>query len=227
MSENIAFYLLVTGIALLAVGYLAVVISAFHYRKWWGFIVMIPPLAPFTGLVYLLRHARRAVGAILLLLAGALFVAAPYGLNALSPFLIDLGPREKLVDGKVHLTLTGWDRSASEYPFVIRSRPRATVLQMANADVTDSVAEFLPGMTDLEELDLDNTQITDAALPFIAQLPKLHRLRLQGTRITDEGFQKHLMPMTQLKELNLRETAVSRETVQTWRAAQTGRRALR
>jgi hypothetical protein len=174
-----------------------------------------------------LRHARRAIGPLLLLLAGATLVAAPYGFSALSPYLIDLGPLEETVDGQLHITLTGWDRKPDEYAAVMRSRPRVAVLQMANADVTDATLEPIAGLQNLQELDLNDTQITDASLPRLAQLPKLQRLRLRGTKITDEGFKTHVEPMPTLKELDVRDTAVARETVDAWRRAQPNRRALR
>jgi hypothetical protein len=227
MSENIAFYLLVLGLALLLIGYLALTIAAFRYKKPWGFAVMIPPAAPFSGLVFLLRHARRAIGPLLLLLAGALFVAAPYGLNALSPYLIDLGPHEQTVDGQLHITLTGWDRKPDEYAVVMRTRPDAVVLQMANPDVTDATLKPITNLSRLQELDLTDTQITDASLPLIAELENLHTLRLRGTKITDEGFKTHIAPMPSLRLLDLRDTAVTRETVQAWGSAQSGRRAMR
>jgi hypothetical protein len=188
---------------------------------------MVPPVAPLSGLVFLLRHARRAVGPILLLLAGTLLIAAPYGINALSPYLIDLGPREKVVDGQLHVTLTGWDKLPNEYAAVFRSRPHAAVLQIANPDVTDAILEPIVGLREIEELDLTDTQITDASLPLLARLPKLKRLRLRGTKITDQGFKTHLEPMASLKELDLRDTGVARETTQSWRSAQEGRRVLR
>ena len=49
---------------------------------------------------------------------------------------IDLGPREKIVDRELHVTLTGWNRNTADY-VVLRSKPDIVVLQMANPDVTD------------------------------------------------------------------------------------------
>ena len=74
---------------------------------------------------------------------------------------VDLGPRDKNVDGERHVTLTGWDRG--DYS-VLRLMPDVSVLQMANADVTDDVLEGLRGMKNLHELDLNGTQVTDAGL---------------------------------------------------------------
>src|SRR5208337_307119 len=82
--------------------------------------------------------------------------------------LIDLGPREKIVDGQRHITLTGWDRN--DYTF-LGSKQDVAVLQMANHDVTDRTLELLKGMNALKDLDLDNTQVTDAGLKILKDLP--------------------------------------------------------
>ena len=99
---------------------------------------------------------------------------------------IDLGPREKIVDGQRHITLTGWDRK--DYGF-LGSKRDVVVLQMANPDVTDQTLEHLKGMNRLKELDLNNTQVTDAGLKVLSDLPALATLRLKNTKVTDQGFQ--------------------------------------
>jgi Leucine-rich repeat (LRR) protein len=136
---------------------------------------------------------------------------------------VDLGPRDRNVDGKRHVTLTGWDRD--DYA-VLRLLPDVSVLQMANADVTDHVIAGLGGMKNLEELDLNGTQVTDAGLGIIRDLPALATLRLARTKITDKGFRDFLSSKESLMQLDLQHTQVSRDTVKTWRAGNPDRKAL-
>jgi hypothetical protein len=136
---------------------------------------------------------------------------------------IDLGPRDKIVDGERHVTLTGWDRK--DYS-ILQRIPDAVVLQMANADVTDSVIEPLATIENLRELDLNDTKVTDAGLATLGSLSRLERLRLRGTAITDQGFGTAIAPLESLREIDLRATGVSRDAVQRWKSAKPGRRAL-
>ena len=87
------------------------------------------------------------------------------------------------------------------------------MLQMANPDVTDQTLESLKGMKVLRELDLNGTQVTDAGLEILKELPALAALRLARTKITDKGFRSALFAKESLMQLDLRETAVSHETV--------------
>ena len=137
---------------------------------------------------------------------------------------IDLGPRETVVDGQRHITLTGWDRK--DYA-LLGSKHDVAVLQMANPDVTDQTLEHLKGMNRLEELDLNNTQVTDSGLKILRDLPALASLRLKNTKVTDQGFQESLAGKATLMQLDLRGTQVSRDAVQAWRKAKEGRRAMR
>ena len=82
------------------------------------------------GFIFAGRHPRREP--VLVLLIVSLLVATIPALYTLFVPL-DLGPREKLVNGEHHLTLTGWDRK--DTPSSSSSPP--VVLQMANPDVTD------------------------------------------------------------------------------------------
>jgi hypothetical protein len=52
---------------------------------------------------------------------------------------VDLGPSEKVVDGELHLTLTGWDQGGCGF---LQHRLQAVVLQMANPDVSDATLSF-------------------------------------------------------------------------------------
>jgi hypothetical protein len=97
------------------------------------------------------------------------------------------------------------------------------VLQMANADVNDQSLESLREMKSLRELDLNGTQVTDAGLEVLKELPALAALRLARTKITDKGFRSALFAKESLMQLDLRNTAVSPETIRAWREAKPGR----
>jgi hypothetical protein len=137
---------------------------------------------------------------------------------------IDLGPRERVVDGERHITLTGWDRG--DYGW-LGSKRDVVVLQMANPDVTDQTLRGLRGMDHLKELDISNTAVTDAGLAALKDLPALASLRLKGTKVSDAGFQGALAGKESLMQLDLTSTGVAKETVDNWKKAKAGRRALR
>ena len=127
--------------------------------------------------------------------------------------IIDLGPRVTLVQGEKHITLTGWDET--NYA-VLMSHPETIVLQMANEDVTDETLDYLSGMANLRELDLNHTQVTDRGMTQLAKLNSLEILRLRATGVTDEGV-KQLERLPLLNRLDLRETAISHEAVARWK----------
>jgi hypothetical protein len=195
--ENYALYLNLAGLAVVAVGCFMLVIRFFRHRH--------------KGLLPL-----SVIG------LGLVIGGFPPVYRLLVP--IDLGPRDKLVDGQRHITLTGWDRK--DYGF-LRSRRDVVVLQMANPDVTDDTLDNLKGMTALKELDLDNTRVTDLSLKVLSDLPALSSLRLKNTGITDHGFKEALLGKDSLMQLDLTGTQVQSETVQNWKNAKKGRRAMR
>jgi len=195
--DDYAQYIYLAGLALLALGCLGLLIRAFRKGR--------------RGLIFL-----SFIG------LGLVITAFPPAYRLLIP--IDLGPREKIVDGKRHITLTGWDRK--DYGF-LGSKRDVAVLQMANPDVSDATLERLKGMDQLEELDLNNTQTTDAGLRSLKDLPALSRLRLKNTKITDQGFRESLADKGTLMQLDLTGTPVGVESVEAWRKAKSGRRALR
>jgi hypothetical protein len=212
MLERYGFYALIAGAALIAAGYVWLLIAAFRRRTLWGFgVLLVPPV----GLVFIARHFRRSVGPLVLFLLGGLVVGGTYAVSYYAGHFMDLGPRDKFVDGERHITLTGWDRT--DYS-VLAARPDTVVLQMANPDVTDQTLEYLRGMTRLRELDLNDTQVTDEGLRTLAALPALQVLRLRGTKVTDEGFREHLAGKESLRDLDLRETQVASKTLREWKA---------
>jgi Leucine-rich repeat (LRR) protein len=97
---------------------------------------------------------------------------------------------------------------------------------MANPDVTDEILESLKGMTGLQELDLNGTQVTDSGLKILKDFPLLQTLRLAKTKITDNGFHDTLFAKASLMQLDLRDTRVGRATIEAWRNARSGRRAM-
>jgi hypothetical protein len=219
MSESQLFIASSVGFGLLLAGWIWIVFVAWRSRLAWGMAVLLFPPA---GLLFAIRRSSRARRPLMVGLLGLLLIAGPPVVNRLLP--LDLGPRDTLVEGERHLTLTGWDRR--DYG-VIESRPDVVVLQMANADVTDETLRLLADLERLRELDLSNTSVTDAGLGLVGGLAGLERLRLANTRVTDAGFREHLMDHPGLSEIDLRGTAVAHETISDWRAAKSGRRALR
>ena len=218
--ETIGFYVLLAGFLAAAVGWLYLLVSAFRTRLLWGFaLLLFPP----SGLIFPFVHwprAKRPVG--VLALAGVI-IAIPYGVNWYHNRFISLGPREKMVNGELHITLTGW--AGSDYS-ILKEKPGTVVLQIANPDVDDTTLENLRGMTQLRELDLNSSQISDEGLKVIAELPKLEELRLARTKITDDGFQKNLAAKGSLRKLDLSGTKVEGKSKREWKKAQPGREYL-
>ncbi|APW64174.1 hypothetical protein [Paludisphaera borealis] len=217
MIEQYGVYIELAGVALMVIGWLWMAARAFRHRIGWGLAVLIPPVAPFYGL----WRGRPARWPLIVLVLGLVVTAAPPVYSLLAP--IDLGPRDRIVAGERHLTLTGWDRK--DYS-ALAQRPDVVVLQMANPDVTDETLTYLKGLDRLKELDLDNTKITDEGLKILKDLPALAILRLKNTKITDAGFTASLAAKESLQRLDLTGTRVDRETVETWRKAKAGRRAM-
>ena len=78
---------------------------AFRQQWKWGVgTLVLPP----TGFVFAARHPRKGAAPLILAVAGLLVAAAPAVYTLAVP--LDLGPRETIVEGERHLTLTGWDR---------------------------------------------------------------------------------------------------------------------
>jgi hypothetical protein len=219
--ERYLAILLIAGLAVAAIGFLWLVGVGFRTRRAWGVgLLLFPPLA----LVFIARNFRRAFAPMFLLLLGGGLIAAPYVVNFAVEHWVDLGPRERVVDGELHITLTGWEQNNYD---VLRARPTTVVLQMANADVSDATLEHLRELPLLRELDLNDTRITDAGLATLAELPALETLRLRKTKITDAGFKQHLFDRERLIELDLTGTEVASATVRAWKKLKEGRKALK
>jgi len=157
----------------------------------------------------------------LLLSVGIICLTLPAAVTRFAP--VNLGPHDSQVEGERHLTLTGWDQK--DYSVLSRI-PDAVVLQMANADVTDSTLKYVAEMKSLREIDVAGSKITDAGLKDLEGLTKLEKLILSRTQITDAGLKPLLDQLPQLKQLDVRETAVTPAVVRPWLKGLDGRRAL-
>jgi hypothetical protein len=177
------------------------------------------------AIIALLKGWKRARWPIGLLLLGLVLGSLPLLWTTFGSEVVDLGPRERIVEGEQHITLTGWDHPAADYA-LLKQRPGAAVLQMANPDVTDEVVASLAGMEKLRELDLSGSAITDAALPTLAALPALARLRIGQTAVTEAGFRAHLLGKESLDQIEVRGTAIEPATIAEWKEMKPGRRAL-
>lgn len=162
-----------------------------------------------------------------LLLAGLLLTAAPFAYTHLVEpivFRYFRPPYVADVNGEVHVTLTG----IPNYDYAKLPRFQdATVLQMANPEVSDETLKQLRAFTQLKELDVNDTAITDAGLAELRHCPRLERLRLKNTRITDDGFRAHLLDRDELQELDVRDTQVMSKTNRAWKMQKEGRKFLK
>jgi hypothetical protein len=216
--ETIAISAFFFGIALALVGMILLIARAFARRLWLGAIaLLLPPTAPLLALTDL----RRSRGALLTFLIGVVIFSVPYIL-VITGTIIDLGERERIVDGQRHLTLTGWNRK--DYSLLALKRD-TVVLQMANADVTDTTLGLLRGFDRLRELDIGGANVTPAGLAKLAELPALEDLKLAGTALDDAGFAT-IATLPKLKTINVSRTKVTDEAIEAWRSAGEGRKAV-
>jgi hypothetical protein len=222
MLEEYAFFVLIAGLVVAIAGWVWLVIAAFKVDKPWGYGVLLLPIVPHV-IVFVLTHFRRSRGPLAVLLIAGVLLGAPYAANYYNEKFMRLGPREKIVNGESHITLTGWD--GSDYSF-LQNKAQTTVLQMANPNVTDETLNYLRGMDRLRELDLSDTQVTDEGLAVVSGLPRLEELRLARTKVTDAGFQKHLGAKESLLKLDLTGTDVKGKTKREWKKAKAGRECL-
>jgi hypothetical protein len=211
--EKLGFILTIVGFTIAAGGYVWLLHRTFEVNEWWGTAIFFVPV---LAIIYVPLSLRRSRGPALLLLLGAATVVSPYGIKYLQQQLIDLGDRQRVVNGELHITLTGWNKK--DYS-LLELLPDTVVLQMANADVTDETLKYLHGMDSLRELDLNDSQVTDAGLKLLSQLPNLQQLRLRNTWITDAGFQGSLAPMESLRMVDVTGTHVEGRTLRKWKNA--------
>jgi hypothetical protein len=220
MLEKYGPHVLAGAVLVLAIAYVWLLVRAFRQHWAWGLAcLLIPPVL----LLFLDKHWNKAQFPVWLFFGGLMLAAVPVGLSIYEQHFPDLSPREKSVDGEVHLTLTGSNQK--DYS-TLRSKNSLVVLQIANPDVTDQTLEYLKGMDRLKELDLNGTQVTDEGLIILAELPSLEKLRLARTKITDDGFKKSLASKESLQELDLTRTEVKSKTIRDWKKAKPDRKCL-
>jgi hypothetical protein len=219
MWENLGPYFFGAAAAYLSVSVVMLIVAAFRQHFLWGLACLLVVPVP----VFVARHFRRALPALLVLLLGVGVGLTPLVVNHFYGFEADLGPLERQVDGELHITLTGWQPKDMDYS-VLAKRPNVVVLQMANADVTDQTLDHLKGCTKLRELDLSNTQVSDAGLQKLKALPHLEILHLNRTKISDAGVRETLLPMESLEKLNVRNTDVTKKARDEWKAARPNRK---
>jgi hypothetical protein len=216
--EQRAFYMQLGGLVIAALAWIWLLVRAFRQHRKWGLSsLIIPPV----GLIFAGRYPRKGGIPLGLFLVCLLVAATPTVYTLYVP--LNLGARERVVEGEKHLTLTGSDPKDSPDLKLMKD---ATVLQLANPEVTDAKLESLRGMEVLRELDLNGSQITDVGLEVLKGLPALTSLRIARTKVTDKGFRSTLFNKESLMQLDVQGTAVSPETIEAWRNAKAGRRAL-
>lgn len=212
IDEQTGAILLILGVAFFVLGYLWLIVRAFRTRIVWGLAATFLP--PLGGIVFALTHLRKAWPPLLMVLIGILFGASPYALNYFFPPV--KAPIENVTTGETDLTITGmpnYDYAA------LKDKSTLTVLQMANADVTDATLEYLKPMDKLKRLDLSDSQITDKGLEILAALPALEDLKLSRTKVTDDGIQKLLNTAKVLNAITLTGTEVKTATLRNWKNA--------
>lgn len=228
--EKYGLYVLIAGLVLIVLAWFALVRRAFGQGIGWGLFVLLVIGIPF----FILLHFPRAKGPTIVFLVGVGLIGGTFGVNHYIANYISFGPRDKIVNGERHVTLTGWNGVASvPLPWaqnnpesgveletsyaILKNMPDIVVLQMANPDVTDETLDYLAGMDKLEELDLNDTQVTDEGLKKLSNLPKLRVLRIRKTPVTDQGFRDHMFEKPTLLEVDARETAIASKTLRAWK----------
>jgi hypothetical protein len=222
-------YWLLFLIPFLLAGTTALLIYAERDESGLAFLTTLGSVAVLLLVVLLVSLRRRPLSRwpLRLFLAGILLTATPFAYTHLiEPIVLRYfrPPYVALVNGEVHVTLTG----IPNYDYAKLPRfQAAAVLQMANPDVTDETLKLLRGFTQLRELDLNDTAITDAGLAELQHYPRLETLRLKNTRITDAGFRAHLLDRDSLKQIDVRETQVKSRTLRDWKMQKEGRKFLK
>lgn len=215
-AEAYGVYVLFAGALLVIIGGIWLIVRAFQEHVGWGLGVLF--FSIIAAPAFLILHFRQAWLPALILAVGGLAMSMAFFAPVAHLHWYGLAAWEKTVNGEVHLTLTGWNKPDSDYA-KLEKRDDIVVLQMANEDVTDETLHYLKNLSKLREPDLERAQITDEGLKFIKELPALEDLRLRKTKITDAGFRTHLLPLPRLKNLDVRDTAVTSKTMREWKKA--------
>jgi hypothetical protein len=164
---------------------------------------------------------RRLLGPAALLAAGLVIGAIPFATQRLYFSIVGLAERERVVDGRAALVLTGWDRS--DYS-ILATKPGVEILEMGNADVTDETLDLLAGLPKLRELTLNDSRITDEGLGKLRALARLESLRIARTAVTPEGVAAFLADAPpHFREIDVTGNNVPTSILRKWKnAAATG-----
>lgn len=162
---------------------------------------------------------RRLLGPAALLAAGLVIGAIPFAAQRLYFSIVGLAERERVVDGRQALVLTGWDRS--DYSILAR-KPGVEILEMGNADVTDETLDLLAGLPKLRELTLNDTRITDDGLGKLRAHKQLESLRIARTAVTPEGVAAFLADAPPLfREIDVTGNDIPTSILRKWKNAAT------
>lgn len=162
---------------------------------------------------------RRLLGPAALLVAGLVIGSIPFAAQHLYFSIVGLAERERIVNGRQSLELTGWDRS--DYS-ILASKPGVEILGMGNADVTDETLDLLAGLPKLRELTLNDTRITDEGLNKLRGLKDLESLRIARTGVTAEGVAAFLADAPPaFREIDVSGNNVPTSILRKWKNAAT------
>jgi len=160
---------------------------------------------------------RRLLGPIALVAAGLVLGMLPLVYQQAYLWVVGLGERERIVDGRRALVLTGWDRG--DYS-ILATRADVEILEMGNADVTDATLDLLEGLPKLRELTLNDSRITDAGLPKLRGLENLESLRIARTAVTADGIAGFLAdPPPKLREIDVTGDGIPSSVLRKWKNA--------
>jgi len=163
---------------------------------------------------------RRLLAPLVLVGAGLVIGAVPFAAQRAWMAFVGLGERERVVDGRKALVLTGWDRA--DYSILAR-KSDVEILEMGNADVDDATLGLLAGMSRLRELTLNDSRVGDAGLAALKALPELESLRIARTAVTAEGVAAFLAdPPPKLREIDVSGNSIPTAILRKWKNAGAG-----
>lgn len=160
---------------------------------------------------------RRLLAPLLLLSTGLVVGAVPIVAQRAWMAFVGLGERERVVDGRRALVLTGWDRR--DYS-ILASKPDVEILEIGNADVDDSTLDLVAALSRLRELTLNDSRITDAGLARLKGLESLESLRIARTGVTADGVRAFLEdPPPRLREIDVSGNDIPTSILRKWKNA--------
>jgi hypothetical protein len=99
------------------------------------------------------------------------------------------------------------------YPKINRNGVGAYDLdEKARRPVGDTLSDWLPGLPDLQRLEIHDDSLTDKGLRKLSSLTALEELKLTGAQITDNGL-VHISSLRRLKLLSLQGVSATRDAI--------------